>query len=141
MSYISKIYFLIMVSTGIMAMPSITRAEEENPLAAAIANPDNADRCVDLNRLDHTDIVEDGFILFYMRHKKIYLNVLPHACPGLKSADTFMYRLSIYRLCDVDVITVLNQMGGGFYPGASCGLGLFYPIDEETAKQLTKRSQ
>jgi len=90
-----------------------------------------------LIRIDSTDIIEDSFIIFYMRDKMIYLNVLPHSCPGLKSADTFMYRTSLNRLCDVDVITVLNRMAGGFSPGAACGLGLFYPIDKEIAKQKT----
>ena len=131
----------MVVSIYILALASTSRAVEENPLAAATANPDDADRCVDLNRIDRTDIIDDSFIVFYMRNKKIYLNVLPRSCPGLKSADTFMYRLSIFRLCDLDVITVLNRMGGGFYPGPTCGLGLFYPIDKETAKQITKRSQ
>ena len=116
-------------------------AAEENPLDSITANTDNADRCVNLKLIDHTHIIEDSFILFYMRNKKTYLNVLPNRCPGLKNADTFMYRTSINRLCNVDVITVLYQSGGGFFPGTSCGLGLFYPIDKETAKQLEKRDK
>lgn len=140
MNYINKIWYVTGIIICFAATPSDGRTEEDNPLAAAIANPDEADRCVELIRIDHTHIVDNGFILFYMQNKKIYLNVLPRSCPGLKSAGTFMYRVPIMRLCNVDLITVLNHIGGEFYPGASCGLGLFYPIDKETAQELKNRS-
>jgi len=140
MKYISKIYTALVFLIYFAAMSSSIHAADEKPLADIIANPDKAIRCVDLKSIDHSHIVEDGFILFYMRNKKIYLNALPYTCPGLKSADTFMYRLSIQQLCNVDVITVLYRMAGGFSPGPSCGLGLFYPIDEKIAKDISKRS-
>lgn len=141
MNYTRKINYVIIMAFCILALPDNGLAAEESPLAAAISNPDKADRCVDLNWIDHTDIVDDGFILFHMRNKKVYLNVLPHSCPGLKSAGTFMYRIPIMRLCNVDVITVLDHIGGEFYPGASCGLGLFYPIDKKLAKELKNRTK
>lgn len=141
MKYISKFYPVWIILVYFVTMNSSIHATEEKPLADIIANPDNAIRCVDLKSIDHTHIVEDGFILFYMRNKKIYLNALPNTCPGLKNADTFMYRLSIHRLCDVDIITVLYRMAGGFYPGPSCGLGLFYPVDKKIAKEISTRSK
>jgi len=140
MKYISKICPALIVLICFVTMSPSIHAAEEKPLADIIANPDKAIRCVDLISVDHSHIVEDGFILFYMRNKKIYLNALPNTCPGLKSAGTFMYRLSIQRLCNVDVITVLYRMAGGFSPGPSCGLGLFYPIDEKIAKSISTRS-
>lgn len=50
-----------------------------------------------------------------------------------------MYRTSLSQLCDLDMITVLNDFGSGFTPGASCGLGRFYPITKEEAKELRKK--
>ena len=141
MNYINRISFVMVISLSILALSLPVRAADESPLAKIIANPDSADRCVDLNSVDHTDIIDNGFILFYMRNKKIYLNALPQSCPGLKSADSFMYRVPVMRLCNVDLITVLEHFGGEFYPGPTCGLGLFYPIDRDTAQQLTKRSK
>lgn len=141
MKFISKIYSALIVLSCLAVISLSLYAAEEKPLADIIANPDKAVLCIDLKSIDHSHIVEDGFILFYMRNKKIYLNALPNTCPGLKSADTFMYRLSIHRLCNVDVITVLYRMAGGFYPGPSCGLGLFYPVDKQIAKEISTRSK
>ncbi|MDH3511808.1 MAG: hypothetical protein OER85_13220, partial [Gammaproteobacteria bacterium] len=45
---------------------------------------------------------------------------------------------SLSQLCDLDIITVLNDYGFGFTPGPSCGLGRFYPITKEEAKALQK---
>lgn len=132
---------LLVLGVFLLLIPSFILAAEKNLLKDAIANPDNAERCVHLNSIDHTDIVDDSFIVFYMRNRKIYLNALPYSCHGLKSADTFMYRVPIMRLCNVDIITVLERVGGEFYPGVSCGLGLFFPIDKETAKTLKKQSK
>lgn len=142
MNVYGKIWHISLV-TGLflLLLPSYILAAEKNPLEAIISKPDKADRCVNLYSIDHTSIVDNGFILFYMKNRKIYLNALPRGCPGLKSAGTFMYRVPIMKLCNVDIITVLERVGGEFYPGASCGLGLFYPIDKETAKTLKNRPE
>jgi hypothetical protein len=47
-----------------------------------------------------------------------------------------MYRTSIGQLCDLDIVTVLDNRGFGFTTGVSCGLGLFYPLTEEEAENL-----
>lgn len=123
-----------------LALSGFATAAEDDALLKAMDNPDNAERCISLQQVDRTRILDDSDILFYMHGKKVYLNHLPHRCPGLKSAGTYMYRTSLNRLCNVDVITVLHRSGGGFSPGSGCGLGLFYPIDKETARALEKRN-
>jgi hypothetical protein len=110
--------------------------ERESPIEALLAD---GEHCISLNRIDRTTVVDDRSILFYMRGGDIYLNRLPHRCPGLRWEETFMYRTSIGRLCDLDIITVLNNIGFGYSPGASCGLGMFFPISEATADQLRSR--
>ncbi len=50
-----------------------------------------------------------------------YMSTLPHKCPGLSKHDTIMYETSLNQLCDLDTITVLNQIGGGFMRGPTCG--------------------
>lgn len=128
------------------------------PLAAAVAlatqvgfaqqdNDDSAakddtpestelERCVRLQQIDRTEVVDDSTILFYMRDGRILRNNLPQRCPDLKNQDQFMYRVSLPSLCDLDIITVLNRIGPGFMPGASCGLGKFQPISKETAEEI-----
>lgn len=102
-------------------------------------DPATPQTCVQMQRIDHTRIIDDSNILFYMRGKTIYHNQLPYRCAGLKIAGTFMYRTSLNSLCNVDVITVLRQSGGGFSPGPSCGLGIFTPVTAEEAELLKSR--
>ncbi len=85
--------------------------------------------CVDLRRIDHTEVVGDRAILFFMKNDEVYQNRLPNACPGLEGDRPFMYRVMGGRLCDTDVVTVLERWGFGFTPTASCLLGPFDAID------------
>ncbi|MDH3512997.1 MAG: hypothetical protein OER85_19325, partial [Gammaproteobacteria bacterium] len=111
--------------------PLVVSAEE-------ILDEETAKRCIPLRSISTTKVVDDYNILFYMRGNDIYRNQLPHRCPGLRNERAFMYRTSLSQLCDLDIITVLNDYGFGFTPGPSCGLGRFYPITKEEAKALQK---
>jgi hypothetical protein len=105
----------------------------------ASARIDDAEHCVNVKFIDHTDVVDDRNILFYMRNGVVYRNALPHTCPGLKFEDAFLYRANIGRVCDLDTITVLNDAGFGFMPGASCGLGMFHPIEKAEIDALKEQ--
>lgn len=96
--------------------------------------------CVDLMRIDRTEIVDNDTILFYMRNGAVYRNELQQACPTLGFEERFMYRTTLTQLCAIDVITVLQDVGFGFMPTASCGLGEFQPIDEQAAEALIARA-
>jgi hypothetical protein len=122
----------------VAAMGSTIAALATTPSFAQDEGNNELKRCVRLQQIDHTDVVDENTILFYMRNGTIYRNNLPLRCPGLKTQDRFMYRVTLPQLCDVDVITVLDNIGGGFMPGASCGLGRFQPISEETAAELKR---
>jgi hypothetical protein len=74
-----------------------------------------------------------------MRGGDIYRNELPNRCPTLDFEERFMYRVTLNRLCDLDVVTVLDDFGFGFVPGPTCGLGKFSPISEEEAKALIEQ--
>ncbi len=122
---------LLVLSAGSLAVA----AEPEDFLD----DPDEsleAKRCVSLSRIQSTDVLDDRNIIFYMRGGDIYRNVLPHRCSGLRRRDAFMYRTSMSQLCNVDIITVLESVVVGFTPGASCGLGMFYPVTEAQVKGL-----
>lgn len=94
-------------------------------------------RCVDLRRIDHTEIVDDRTILFHMTDRKLYQNRLSHACPGLLRGEPFMYRVRTMQLCDTDVLTVLERWGfGGFTPMEACSLGRFTSIEPAEAEAL-----
>jgi hypothetical protein len=105
------------------------------------SDPQETRNCVDLLRIDHTEVVDNDTLLFYMRNGRVYRNELRHSCPTLGFEERFMYRTALTQLCDVDVITVLQDVGFGFMPTASCGLGKFEPIDEEAAEELITNAE
>ena len=96
----------------------------------ATADTDKTINCVQTNQIKRTKIVDDQNIIFYMPGNKTYNNHLPNKCSGLKSENRYLYKTSINQLCNVDIITVLHQDGGGLTPGAACGLGQFELIAE-----------
>jgi hypothetical protein len=97
--------------------------------------------CISLRQIDHTSVIDDDTILFYGRGREIFRNDLPNHCPELRTEQRFMYRVALSQLCSSDTITVLNDIGFGFTPGATCGLGKFAPITSEEADQLESRSR
>lgn len=82
-------------------------------------------RCISLNRISNTQVLDDKTILFKMRGRKHYVNRMKHACPSLKREERFMYKTSIGQLCSIDIITVLDSFGRQW---ASCGLEKFEEI-------------
>lgn len=101
----------------------------------------DAERCLGITRIRDMDVLDSRNILFRTRPDQVYLNTLPRSCGGLTRFKTISYKTSLHELCDVDIITVLNDVGGGYMPGASCGLGKFYPISNEDADRLYKASR
>jgi hypothetical protein len=86
---------------------------------------DKVESCVQLQRIDHTDILDTKNILFTMLDGKRYLNTLPVQCSGLTPYRAFSYKTSLNMLCNTDIITVFEP--GLPHPNSfgSCGLGHF----------------
>ena len=122
--------------TPAIAEESEGEPEEEAGPSAIDALLGDSKRCINLNRIDRTEIVNDRTIVFYLRGGEIYVNRLPHRCPGLRSRDTFMYKNTTNSLCSVDTIRVMDSIGGTLRPGVGCGLGEFHPVSEITVEQL-----
>ena len=107
--------------------------------AAAAGDEDAPARCVTIRNIDHTVVVDDQNVLFYMLGDQIYQNRLRHPVPRLKENQPFMYRTSSSQLCRSDTITVLERWGFGYTEGASGVLGDFMPIDAEEALALRQQ--
>ncbi len=97
--------------------------------------------CLSLIRIKNSYVLDKNSILFKTVNNEYYVNRLPHACPGLTRTSPIMYRTSLNELCDLDIITVLDNTGFGLLPQASCGLGLFSPVSEAEALALKKARQ
>lgn len=118
---------IVGVGVALLALAGATWADNSDTAAK---------RCLMVTTIQRTKVVDDQNILFYTHNHKVYNNHLPYACSGLTAANTFKYATSQSQLCNVDIITVLNPISGGYMPGAACGLGSFEPTtDPEKTKQ------
>ncbi len=112
-----------------VAVPPAGSAASESAAASPPAAADAPARtCVLLQNIRETRVINDQTIDFYLRDGKVLRNTLPNRCPNLGVERAFTYATSITQLCNVDIITVINQ-GGGNMLGARCGLGKFTPYD------------
>jgi hypothetical protein len=107
---------------------AITYAKDRKP-AAGVSVVGAAKSCVPIRSIRSTAVVDDSTIDFKMVGGKTLRNHLPLSCPGLKFQDSFSYRTSLSQLCNVDVIRVVQNYGGGLQEGAACGLGKFQPVE------------
>ena len=84
--------------------------------------------CISLSQIRSSRVRDDQTIDFEVSGRKIYRNTLPYRCSGLGFEEKFAFKTSQSQLCSVDLITVLNNFGGGLSQGPSCGLGKFQPM-------------
>ncbi|OYU16477.1 MAG: hypothetical protein CFE37_00295 [Alphaproteobacteria bacterium PA4] len=118
------------LALSLLAVPALAKDKVPPPPVKVIGEPIN---CVNVRNIRQTKVVDDQTIDFVMTGNKIYRNTLPMSCPRLGFERAFMYQTSVAQLCNVDIITVLQQ-GGGNVRGASCGLGKFTPIEPPAKK-------
>jgi hypothetical protein len=97
--------------------------------------------CITVARIDQTEAVDDQTIIFRMRGKQVYRNTLPHTCPGLQRENRIAYQSSTSRLCNVDMITVLEDFGVSLRPGFTCRLGRFVPLSEAEVEDIDLRKK
>ena len=110
-------------------------------LASAAAQDDDEGsgeplRCLSMNSIRSTKVLDDRRVLFIQARDKIFLNRLDRECLGLLRNGTFTYEVQSgarhARLCDTDSITVLETMGRGL----NCGLGRFEPLSQAAVESL-----
>ena len=62
--------------------------------------------------------------------------------PLPEGAEDCLYLPAVLnQLCNIDMFTVLENIGGGFMPGASCTFGKFYPVSQEEADELETKQR
>jgi len=110
-------------------------------LASAVAQDDEEDsdeplRCLSMNSIRSTKVLDDQRVLFIQSRDKAFLNRLDRDCLGLFRNGTFAYKVQSgarhARLCDTDSITVIETTGRGL----NCGLGRFEPLSQAEIESL-----
>jgi len=94
--------------------------------SAALAGPALADQatksvCIKADEIDHTKVLNDRQILFYMRGKQVWLNTLKSHCSTLPIQEGFSMPSNYSEFCaNAQSIRVL-------FSGQPCQLGEFTP--------------
>ena len=97
---------------------------------------ESAKTCLPLWSIENIDILNYQNIVFRMKNGENYLNRLAQACPMLDNTRAIMYKTPLNSLCSMDIITVLDNVGGGFQSLGACGLGKFQPAAREDIQLL-----
>jgi len=93
-------------------------------------------RCVSLNRIDSTKVLDGKTIFFKMRGKSHYVNRMKRKCPSLEREQRFMYKVSFGKLCRIDTISVIDSFGRSW---SSCGLGEFEEIKLKPKAEISDK--
>jgi len=128
----------VLLAAAVAAHGADEATSESAPADSSDARPVH---CLDLVRIKETDILDNRHIVFHMVNGDMYLNTLPHACPGLRKNEPYMLRTSQSRICDLDIITMLHPNGWGFMPGASCGLGDYEKVTQEQVEMVKRAAK
>jgi hypothetical protein len=106
--------------------------------AAAQEPPTAAKSCVYLADVDHTKVVNERNILFYLRNNTILQSSFRDPCYGLREKTRFTYgSSSTKRLCKGDLITLLTDLSfGGVATSNTCKLGMFLPVTDDEVDDL-----
>ena len=122
-----------------IAIPVLAQDDEVTEVPEGEKVGDSMRSCITLRSLRRTQVIDDRNVLFRMRGRTVYHNILPQQCGGLAREDRFSYDAQFGRLCEGDMIRVLYSDSFGTYgirEGAACRIGAFHKITQEDAKAL-----
>lgn len=122
---------LIASGAALFALQPLALAQSDAPKKSRVPAAEVTGEpvsCINLSQIRSSQVRDDRTIDFMLSGGKVYRNELPYQCGGLGFERAFTYSTSLTQLCNVDIITVLQNFGGRLNRGASCGLGEFTPV-------------
>lgn len=121
----------------LLAWPIDIAGQEQDPDESA----DTSLRCLNARSIRGTDVIDDGYIVFEIQGRRLFLNALPKHCKGLSKDRRFSYETFTRSLCSNDKIRILIESGGRIYEGRSCSLGRFKPVTIEDLDAFVRERQ
>jgi hypothetical protein len=104
------------------ALLALAGCSDDEPAVAKDANPAGNGVCLQVSQIDHTDIVNDSAIVFFMKDGKAYMNTMHISCPSLQMEGSFSYMTDAVEICS-NAQTIRVKNSGNF-----CELGQFTPF-------------
>jgi hypothetical protein len=113
-----------LLGVTLLALGSLTLAGcSDDDQAVDSGIPKGNGVCLQKSQIDHTEIINDGSVVFFMKTGKPYLNTLRFPCPSLTMEGGFAYQTDFPEICSQSqTIRVLRS-------GNFCELGNFTPFD------------
>jgi len=112
--------FGMLLGVAILALAGCS--DDDAPATDAQSEPAGNGVCLPTGQIDHTEIVNDSAIVFFMKDGKAYMNAMRIPCPSLKMEDGFAYLADVAEICSSSqTIRVLRS-------GNFCELGQFTPF-------------
>jgi hypothetical protein len=104
------------------ALLALAGCSDDTPEVANDSGPAGNCVCLPVSQIDHTDIVNDSAIVFFMKDGKAYMNAMRIPCSSLKMEDAFAYMTDAAEVCS-NSQTIRVKNSGNF-----CELGQFTPF-------------
>jgi len=110
---ITAVLFTVAATVAFLAVPAFADQATETKAV-----------CLQAHDVDHTHVLNDHQILFYMRGKKIWLNTLNGRCVTLPFQEGFAWSSDFPEYCaNAETIRVVQS-------GEVCQLGEFTPYEK-----------
>ncbi len=109
----------MLMATALLALAGCS---DDGSAVANDGGPPGNGVCLATAQIDHTDIVNDSAIVFFMKDGKAYMNAMRIPCPSLQMEGGFAYMTDAAEVCsNSQTIRVLRS-------GNFCELGQFTPF-------------
>ena len=115
--------FTIALGAALLALAACSDDKPTNVASNATGNG----VCLHADQIDHTEILTDSAIVFYLKGSKPLLNTMRFPCPSLKMEDGFAFTTDFPEICS-NAQTIRVVRSGNF-----CELGQFTPFDPSKA--------
>jgi hypothetical protein len=101
------------------AMLTLAGCSDDPAAVDAQSTPAGNGICLPVSQIDHTQILTDSAILFYMKNGKTWVNTITIPCSSLTMEDGFTYVNDVLEICS-NSQTIRVARSGNF-----CELGQF----------------
>jgi hypothetical protein len=105
-----------------LALLALAGCSDDAPAVTNDAAPAGNGVCLPTAQIDHTEIVNDSAIVFFMKDGKTYMNAMRIACPSLQMEGGFVFETDAADVCS-NSQTIRVKNSGNF-----CELGQFTPF-------------
>ena len=104
------------------ALLALAGCSDDEPAVANDSGQAGNGVCLATAQIDHTDIVNDKAIVFFMKDGKAYMNAMGISCPSLQMEGGFTFMTDAVEVCS-NSQTIRVKNSGNF-----CELGQFTPF-------------